>query len=460
MRTFTTLITGSILLAALSTAGAVECRHDSDCDDGNACTVDRCVKPGHVCRHTPVADGSTCTDGNACTLGDSCHAGVCTPAATVQCTASDQCHVAGTCNPLDGTCSNPPAPDGVACNDRDLCTQTDTCQAGACVGTNPVECDAIDQCHLAGTCNPSTGHCSNPPKNPLVCTPVDECNVAGTCDPPTGACTTPNKPDGTTCTDGDACTQTDACQAGTCVGTNPVVCEGAQCQVNPSCDHFTGECSTSPAPDGTVCVSGASHVCSAPDTCQAGTCVVGGGGDSDGDGICDADDNCPTMANANQHDLDGDGIGDLCDPDDAPLHVTTVLVRKSGHGRNANGGIMVRGTVKPPTSDVFSATMGIALHVTDGAGLDTVVAWGADECRVSHRGRIFCRMASDPSTQAKFRPARDGAGSYGFRAQMKHLAIQGPFAAPVTVTVSDDVAIDRVGTLVACRDSGAGMSCN
>jgi len=43
---------------------------------------------------------------------------------------------------------------------------------------------------------------------------------------------------------------------------------------------------------------------------------------------------------------------------------------------------------------------------------------------------------------------------------MKHLAIQGPFAAPVTVTVSDDVAIDRVGTLVACRDSGAGMSCN
>jgi len=225
MRTFTTLITGSILLAALSTAGAFECRHDSDCDDGNACTVDRCVKPGHVCRHTPVADGSTCTDGNACTLGDSCHAGVCTPAATVQCTASDQCHVAGTCNPLDGTCSNPPAPDGVACNDRDLCTQTDTCQAGVCVGTNPVACDAIDQCHLAGTCNPSTGHCSNPPKNPLVCTPVDECNVAGTCDPPTGACTTPNKPDGTTCTDGDACTQTDACQAGTCVGTNPVVCE-------------------------------------------------------------------------------------------------------------------------------------------------------------------------------------------------------------------------------------------
>src|SRR5204863_2911217 len=75
MRTFTTLITGSILLAALSTAGAFECRHDSDCDDGNACTVDRCVKPGHVCRHTPVADRSVCADGNACTLLATRHAG-------------------------------------------------------------------------------------------------------------------------------------------------------------------------------------------------------------------------------------------------------------------------------------------------------------------------------------------------------------------------------------------------
>lgn len=38
--------------------------------------------------------------------------------------------------------------------------------------------------------------------------------------------------------------------------------------------------------------------------------------DADGDGWVDADDNCPTAANADQADLDQDGDGDACDADD------------------------------------------------------------------------------------------------------------------------------------------------
>lgn len=38
--------------------------------------------------------------------------------------------------------------------------------------------------------------------------------------------------------------------------------------------------------------------------------------DDDGDGVVDADDNCPAVANAGQADLDGDTTGDACDPDD------------------------------------------------------------------------------------------------------------------------------------------------
>ncbi|HXQ24747.1 MAG TPA: hypothetical protein VN812_23925, partial [Candidatus Acidoferrales bacterium] len=111
--------------------------------------------------------------------------------ANVTCTALDQCHAAGTCDPATGQCSNPPAPSGSACDDGNACTQTDQCDGnGTCVGSNPVVCTALDQCHIAGTCDPSTGTCSNP----------------------TAA-------DGAVCDAGNACAprQSDACLSGGCI---------------------------------------------------------------------------------------------------------------------------------------------------------------------------------------------------------------------------------------------------
>ena len=38
--------------------------------------------------------------------------------------------------------------------------------------------------------------------------------------------------------------------------------------------------------------------------------------DTDGDGIADGADNCPLIANSNQANADGDSVGDVCDDDD------------------------------------------------------------------------------------------------------------------------------------------------
>jgi hypothetical protein len=45
--------------------------------------------------------------------------------------------------------------------------------------------------------------------------------------------------------------------------------------------------------------------------CEGGACT----GDQDGDGLADALDNCPDLANPSQADLDADALGDVCDPD-------------------------------------------------------------------------------------------------------------------------------------------------
>jgi hypothetical protein len=47
--------------------------------------------------------------------------------------------------------------------------------------------------------------------------------------------------------------------------------------------------------------------------------------DTDGDGFSNAEDNCPAVANANQKDTDGNGIGDACQP---RLNPATPSVKK------------------------------------------------------------------------------------------------------------------------------------
>ena len=158
------------------------------------------------------------------------------------CSASDACHVVGTCDPATGNCSNPAATDGTACDDANACTLTDACVSGACTGSSPVVCAASDACHDVGTCDPATGLCSDPARpegsacsdactangacqnavcagpDTVVCSPSDVCHVAGTCNTTTGICSNPARVDGAACDDVNACTTSDACYGGVCAG--------------------------------------------------------------------------------------------------------------------------------------------------------------------------------------------------------------------------------------------------
>lgn len=137
---------------------------------------------GGACSNPEKADGAACDDGDACSQTDTCQTGVCTGESPVVCSASDQCHDAGVCDPLSGACSNPEKADGSVCDDGDACSQTDTCQAGACTGGEAVVCAALDDCHDAGECDGATGECSNPEKRDGAPCPGGSC-VQGECVP-------------------------------------------------------------------------------------------------------------------------------------------------------------------------------------------------------------------------------------------------------------------------------------
>ena len=123
------------------------------CDDGNVCTTDAC---GGAAGCTHVNNSLSCNDGNACTQADTCQGGACAGSNPVVCTALDQCHNVGVCNTGTGVCSNPAKPNGTACNDGNACTLNEACSGGICGGGTARSCDDAQAC-TADVCDPAIG---------------------------------------------------------------------------------------------------------------------------------------------------------------------------------------------------------------------------------------------------------------------------------------------------------------
>ncbi len=233
--------------------GAERCDASGQCvagtapviDDGNACTVDSCVPTTGVV-HANAADGTSCGDGNACTASDKCVAGTCQGTAVV-CAALDACHVAGSCAPATGQCSNPLRPAGASCSDGNACNGAEACNAsGQCLaGTSPTVDDnnpcTVDSCDSALGVRHVAAALGTACDDASVCNGREACDGGGQCQG--GAVPTVD--------DGNPCT-TDSCNAISGVTHVPRTV-GASCSNNDACDGVetcsaSGSCVASSAP--------------------------------------------------------------------------------------------------------------------------------------------------------------------------------------------------------------------
>ncbi|HOU52478.1 MAG TPA: S8 family serine peptidase [Myxococcota bacterium] len=248
--------------------------------DGNPCTLDACQ--AGACTHGPVPGDPPCDDGNLCTRQDRCRAGSCVGEDPVTCVAPDACHLAGTCDPGTGRCSQPAVDDGTPClSDQNECT-LDQCRSGACEhlpvdDQTPCASDGLsctaDVC-LQGVCgHPVSSGCLIEGTCHATNAQNPE-NPCQSCQPGKTAVAWSSKEDGTRCEDGLYCTVSDQCQAGVCTGGSPKDCSGLDEECRVgTCSEANRACIAEKRPDGTAC--GDSYSCVAGLLVRPDSCLDG-----------------------------------------------------------------------------------------------------------------------------------------------------------------------------------------
>ncbi|CAN96207.1 hypothetical protein sce6043 [Sorangium cellulosum So ce56] len=166
--------------------------------------------------------------------------------------------------------------DGVCCDAACSGGPCDACsmnagasQDGHCEALSGPACDDGQACTQTDVCQ--AGVCVGAP---VICVAPDICREAA-CDTTTGECVTTPRPDGVVCDDGDGCTEGDTCEAGACVPGAPVECQPPpECHARGECNAATGWCGVgTPLPDGEGCEDG--DACTRGDVCRGGVCESG-----------------------------------------------------------------------------------------------------------------------------------------------------------------------------------------
>ncbi len=263
----------------------------ASCDDGNQCTFNtECNDLGEC-----LGESVDCSDELSCTE-DTCdeEGGCLHPLAAGSCLIDDVCYSEGDTSPnLSCRICDASQPEewslatGTTCDDGNLCTENDTCTAGACAG-QAKQCDDGLFC-TANSCNQVNGECRFDPVAGY-CLIDGACVAAGTTQPDNScmACrpSVSNSewsalPDTASCASDEASCTYDHCDgagtclhvldAGTCLIDGQCYTDGASreegsCQV---CDASNSPYAFSQKPAGTTCADDGV-------TCTADTCDAGG----------------------------------------------------------------------------------------------------------------------------------------------------------------------------------------
>jgi hypothetical protein len=226
-------------------AGPPPCLVDEDCP-GSACAAAVCDLASGGCSTEPLTDGAACDDNNACSLGDSCQGGACIGSQSQVCADDNPC-TDDLCKPATG-CSF--KNNFATCDDGDPCTTKDVCAAGVCLAGGAA-CDDSNPC-TADSCEAATGNCTNTPSDAALCS------------------------------DGSECTFGDHCAGGKCVSGALDGCDdGNQCTADSCLDEKT--CQQQPLTN-TDCAD--DDLCTTPDVCKAGVCQAGPKVDCNDDNPC------------------------------------------------------------------------------------------------------------------------------------------------------------------------------
>lgn len=184
--------------------------------------------------------------------------------------------------------------------------------------------------------------------------------------------------------------------------------------------------------------------CSVPDVCQMNTCILGGGGDTNGDFVCDAE------------------------LDEITIRVTKLVLRRKTFPDVDNSSVKGRCDMWTSGSPggAFTGDNGVAIRIKDelsvtpppGDGVDSTVSFLPSECETTSGGQVRCKGGTGQAT-LKVSPRSLASNQYKVSFKLKGVFnLAGPFFGPVRVVISrgNRHSSDMIQD---CKLTDSGMKC-